>query len=89
MELRWSENAGHREHFVAIRAVTTHRRGMLALIASRIADMQANIESIDFQERPGMMGAINLTISVHDLKQLEAIFDKVRSASPDIEVSRL
>lgn len=89
MNLRWSKTANQQEYHVAIRAVTTHRRGMLALIASRIADMNANIESIGFEERPGMMAAISFTISVHDLNQLNAIFAKIESASSGVRVSRV
>ena len=89
MNLCWAATASQQEYHVAFRAVTTHRRGMLALIATRIADMHANIESIGFEERPGMMASINFTVSVHDLNQLNTIFDKIESASPDIQVARI
>lgn len=88
--LQWSKNEPPgAEYSAAIRAVTHHRRGMLAVIADKIAQMGSNIENISIEERPGAMALLNFTISVKNRKHLADIIRKIRSVSKDVQVSRV
>ena len=77
------------EYSAAIRAVTHHRRGMLAVIADKIAQMESNIETLSIEERPGAMALLTFTLSVKNRDHLASIMRKINSASKDIHVSRI
>ncbi len=88
--LQWAkEEAPDAEYSAAIRTVTQHRRGMLALIADKIAQMSSNIENISIEERPGAMALLTFTLSVKNRAHLANIMRKLRGISQDIRVSRI
>ena len=88
--LQWAEaGSSDMEYSAAIRTVIQHRRGMLAVIADKVAQMESNIESISIEERPGAMALLSFTLSVKDRDHLAAIMRKIRGASKDIRVSRM
>ncbi len=87
--LQWAEKeAADAEYSAAIRTVTQHRRGMLAVIADKIAQTGSNIENISIEERPGAMALLTFTLSVKNRDHLADIMRKIRGVSKDIRVSR-
>ena len=88
--LQWSRSeSSDAEYSAAIRIITHHRRGMLAVISDKIAQMDSNIENISIEERPGAMALLNFTISVKNRKHLADIIRKIRNISNDVQVSRV
>ncbi len=88
--LQWAkEEAPGMEYSAAIRTVIQHRRGMLAVIADKIAQMGSNIENISVEERPGVMALLTFTLSVRNRSHLADIMRKIRNISKDIRVSRI
>ena len=87
--LQWAkEEPTNTKYLAAIRTVTQHRRGMLAVIANKIAQMDSNIESILIEERPGAMALLNFILSVKNRAHLAKIMRGIRGVSKDIRVSR-
>ena len=88
--LQWAQDeiAGV-EYSAAIRTVIQHRRGVLAVIADKIANLGSNIESVSIEERPGAMAILSFTLSVKNRDHLANIMRKIRNASKSIRVSRI
>ena len=87
--LQWAEKeTPGAEYSAAIRAVTQHRRGMLAVIADKIAQTGSNIENLSLEERPGAMALLTFTISVRNRDHLAEVMRKIHGVSKDVRVSR-
>lgn len=87
LSLSWSEE--HRQEFIAeVRAQTANQRGVLATLASRIAEAGSNIENIEFEERDGTSTTLTFMFGVRDRKHLAKIIRTLRSAPNVFKVAR-
>ncbi len=90
IHLQWSDDLPqHEEYSAAIRAVTPHKKGALALIASEIARMGSNIEHISFEEQSVDVAAINFVIGVKSKKVLNNIMRGITKNVANTEVYRV
>ncbi len=64
---------------VMIDVVTENRRGVLATIASSLADTDCNIDHVDMDDRDGNTSLLEFLISVKNLKHLEKVLKKIRN----------
>ncbi len=64
------------------------RRGLLARIASVIADQGANIEALDFSDRDGTASSLRVELSVRDRTHLARIIRSLRKLPPVLRVGR-
>ena len=69
-----------------IRVDMANRKGVLATVAAAIAEMGANIENVNIENRDGLDAAMNFVIGVHDRTHLARIMRRIRGIS---EVSRI
>ena len=87
---RWVEVAWERElesEFpVEIRVDMANRKGVLATVAAAIADMGANIENVNIENRDGLDAALNFVIGVTDRVHLARIMRRIRRIG---DVSRI
>ena len=71
---------------VEIRVDMANRKGVLATVAAAIADMGANIENVNIENRDGLDAAMNFVIGVHDRTHLARVMRRIRAIG---EVSRI
>ena len=71
---------------VEIRVDMANRRGVLATVAAAIADMGANIENVNIENRDGLDAALIFVVGVHDRVHLARIMRRVRGIG---DVSRI
>ena len=69
-----------------IRVDMANRKGVLATVAAAIAEMGANIENVNIENRDGLDAAMNFVIGVHDRTHLARIMRRIRAIG---EVSRI
>ena len=69
-----------------IRVDMANRKGVLATVAAAIAEMGANIENVNIENRDGLDAAMNFVIGVNDRTHLARIMRRVRGIS---DVSRI
>ena len=85
IDVAWeSEVSG--EFPAEIRVDMANRKGVLATVAAAIAEMGANIENVNIENRDGLDAAMNFVIGVHDRTHLARIMRRIRGIS---EVSRI
>jgi len=87
IDLQWEQQI-ERAFPVAIRVEVRNKRGVLASIASAIADMEANIDSLSFDERDGAHRCMNFTVEVRDRVHLAQIMRRIRLQDEVIRISR-
>lgn len=76
------------EFLVDLLVQVANKRGVLALLASSIADAQANIDNISVDTSDGLHNNVFLTLTVRDRTHLARVMRRVRSLSPVVKITR-
>ena len=71
---------------VGVRVDMADRKGVLAAVAAAIAEMGANIENVNIENRDGLNSGLNFVIGVHDRTHLARIMRRIRGIG---DVSRI
>ena len=88
--LKWSDKPNTAaEYSAAIRIVVPHRRGVLAILASKIAQTGSNIENVYLDEQGIDNAAITFVISVRDTHQLDKLMRRINQVFDSVQVSRI
>ena len=72
----------------AIRVEVENKPGVLARVATAIAEAEANIDNVEYQERDLRSAVIVFSIDVRDRKHLADVIRRVRRLSVVIGVQR-
>jgi RelA/SpoT family (p)ppGpp synthetase len=82
------ENAGDRVFASEIKVQVTNKMGVLAAVASSIAETETNIDHVSLLERDGDTSSLKFELQVRDRKQLARILRTVRAMPDVLRVSR-
>ena len=88
IQVEW-DTAIKGEYPVVVATEVIDKRGVLAMIASIISELDSNIENINFKDRDGRNTYIDFTVSVRDRKHLAEIIRNLRNRALVIRVRRL
>ena len=86
--LRWDDQV-EGEFVAALRIEVENRRGMLAVLATRINSLDANIEKISTEDKDYQFSYVNLEMSVKNRVHLAAILKRIRSLKEVHKVTRI
>ena len=78
IDVDWEENI-EGEFSVDLRVELSNQRGALAIVASAIAEMGANIINVSMEERDGMYSSISLTVTLKNRQHLARIMRRLRA----------
>ncbi len=87
VNVQW-ENDPALEFAAGIRVDVANKRGVLAIVATEVADMESNIENVQIEERDGLAVALNMVITARDRKHLAAIMRQIRRLKPVMKITR-
>ncbi len=88
--LNWADKPNTlAEYSAAIRIVVPHRSGVLATLASKIAQTGSNIKNVFLDEQGVGSAAITFVLSVRDTNQLDKIMRRINQAFEGVKVSRV
>jgi guanosine-3',5'-bis(diphosphate) 3'-pyrophosphohydrolase len=73
---------------VNLRIDTRNQRGVLANVASAISELEANIDSVSFEERDGQSTSMYFVIEVRDRDHLAQVLRAVRNKDMVIKATR-
>ena len=73
---------------VEIRLEVANQRGALATVAAAIAEMEANIDNVNMEERDGRYSALTMLVEVHDRGHLARVIRRVRSIDIVARITR-
>jgi len=86
--LRWDDSV-EGEFSAALRIEVENRRGMLAVLATRINSLDANIEKISTEDKDFQFSYVDLEMSVSNRVQLAAILKRIRALKEVHKVTRV
>lgn len=78
IEVQWEDKV-EGSFAVDVRIDVTNQRGVLATVAAAIAELDANIENVNIEDRDGQFTTIYLTVDVQNRTHLANIMRRVRS----------
>lgn len=78
IDLRWDDKV-QGEYWVDITVEVANQRGVLAALATAIAEAESNIGNINVDQRDGQHNAVMFSISVKDRKHLARVMRKLRA----------
>ncbi len=87
LEVRWDLQISG-EFSVPLRIGVVCRPGVLARIASRIAQARCNIEHIDYQDRDGSTATLRIVIAVNDRIHLAKVIRNLRRSPSVLKINR-
>ena len=88
--VNWSDNqTSSQEYSAAIRIVVPHQRGVLATLASQIAQMGSNIENVSLDDQGASNVAITFIISVPNKNQLDKVMRRLSRVYEVVKVVRI
>lgn len=87
LDVQW-EKQMQGEFSTELRVEVGNQRGVLAEVASTIADTDSNIEHVHTEERDGTTTALTFIISTHDRQHLARIMKRLKALPPVIRISR-
>ncbi|MDH4134076.1 MAG: TGS domain-containing protein, partial [Gammaproteobacteria bacterium] len=88
IDVHWEAETGN-VFPVNVRVEVKNQRGVLARVAAIIADLDANIDTVNIEERDGLNTAMDFTVEVRDRVHLAAIMRRLRALEPVIRISRM
>jgi GTP pyrophosphokinase len=88
LDVQWAEDVAG-EFSTAIRVDAGNQRGMLATIASLIAEEGSNIEDVRSEERDGLSTSVRFVISVRDRKHLASILRRLKNVPFVLRINRV
>jgi len=84
----WSSK-GEQDLPTEIRVEVANKRGVLAIIASTISELDSNIDNVSIDDQDGRTNLINFTLRVRDRKHLAKIIRNIRKLRPVLTIQRL
>ncbi len=88
LDVKWEEDISG-DFPIEINLLVTSKRGVLARVASTIADMEANIENVNITERDGMHSTLSFTVMVGNRQHLARIMRELRKMEEVIRIQRI
>ena len=74
---------------VSLRVEVKNQRGVLAMVAAAIAEMDANVDAVSIEERDSFNASIDFTVEVRDRAHLAKIIRRIRSQEAVIRINRM
>ena len=88
IEVEWEDNV-EGDFPIDIRLLVQNQRGVLAKIAAAIAELEANIDNVNIEERDGIHSTLTFTVEVHNRVHLARIMRRLRSLELVVRIQRM
>ncbi len=88
LDVRW-ETEPEGEFTTEIRVAVSNKRGVLASLASHIADVESNIENVVVDEKDGLSTTLLFTLSVRGRRHLAQIMRGLRAVPEVMRIGRV
>jgi guanosine-3',5'-bis(diphosphate) 3'-pyrophosphohydrolase len=89
IEVEWDKGADQAPRYpVRLTMEVENRKGLLAAVSTKIADINTNIKNIEARTDEDQHARIDMTVEISDLKHLEKVIKAVRAVDGVIGVER-
>src|SRR5918993_2766497 len=88
IEVEWDTAVDASRYTVRLTMQVEDRKGILADVSSKVADINTNITSVEATTDADHHGRIDMTVEIHDLKHLEKVMKSLRGIPGVLDVER-
>ncbi len=88
IEVEWDKGKDVLPYTVRLKISVEDRKGILADVSSRIADINTNIRDVDATVGNDHRGSIRMTVEISDVKHLERVMKSLKSIEGVLAVER-
>jgi GTP pyrophosphokinase len=89
IDVEWDKGDGVANYTVKLTMEVEDRKGLLAAVSAKIADINTNIKNLDARTGGDDQRArIDVTVEISDLKHLENVIKSLRSVDGVLDVER-
>jgi GTP pyrophosphokinase len=88
IDVEWDKGGDVAPYTVRLTMEVENRRGMLAELSSRIADINTNIVNLEATTGSDPLARIDMTVEIQDLKHLEKVMKSIRGVDGVLAVER-
>ncbi len=88
IEVEWDRGADQGGYTVDLKMAVEDRKGLLAEISAKIADVNTNITNVEAKTQDGHLDRIDMTLEIRDLKHLEKVLKSLRKVPGVLDVER-
>jgi GTP pyrophosphokinase len=88
IEVEWDKGKDALPYTVRLKISVEDRKGILADISSRIADINTNIKDVEATVGSDQRGSIRMTVEISDVKHLERVMKSLRNIDGVLAVER-
>jgi GTP pyrophosphokinase len=88
IEVEWERGTEEPRYVVRLSMQVEDRRGILADVSAKVADINTNITSVEATTDHDQRGRIDMTVEISDLKHLEKVMKSLKSVQGVIGVER-
>jgi GTP diphosphokinase / guanosine-3',5'-bis(diphosphate) 3'-diphosphatase len=88
IEVEWDKGADAARYTVKLTMEVEDRKGLLAAVSARIADINTNIKNMEARTDEDQRARIDMTVEISDLRHLEKVIKSVRGVDGVLNVER-
>jgi GTP diphosphokinase / guanosine-3',5'-bis(diphosphate) 3'-diphosphatase len=88
IDVEWDKGVDAARYTVRLTMQVEDRKGILADVSSKVADINTNITSVEATTDPDHRGRIDMTVEINDLKHLEKVMKSLRGVAGVLDVER-
>jgi GTP pyrophosphokinase len=88
IEVEWDTGHDALPYIVRLKISVEDRRGILADVSSRIADIDTNIKDVEATAGTDHRGSIRMTVEISDVKHLERVMKSIQKVEGVLAVER-
>jgi len=88
IEVEWDKGDAAARYTVKLTMEVEDRKGLLAAVSARIADINTNIKNMEARTAEGAHARIDMTVEISDLKHLEKVIKSLRGVEGVLGVER-
>ena len=88
IDVEWDKGTEEARYAVRLTMQVEDRRGILADVSAKVADINTNITSVEATTDQDARGRIDMTVEISDLKHLEKVMKSLKSVDGVIGVER-
>jgi GTP pyrophosphokinase len=88
IDVEWDKTDAVARYTVKLTMEVEDRKGLLAAVSAKIADINTNIKNMEARTEEGAHARIDMTVEINDLKHLEKVMKSLRGVEGVIGVER-
>ncbi|MEO8071140.1 MAG: TGS domain-containing protein, partial [Acidobacteriota bacterium] len=86
--VEWDQGHDNLPYIVRLKIRVEDRRGILAAVSSRIADIDTNIKDVEATVDDNQRGSIRMTVEISDVKHLDRVVKSIKKVDGVLGVER-